>query len=173
MDIARLRAQPTASDTSGSNLAQEFLQVASSERPSDAKRSRACFEMLREVEEILNGLKTFIRDADLNGGLDKVMKDPGLKNYIKDRINEAKIKIDALNNQCRDILPKSATRKVDELEQLLDRAKREIEQQTGGSFNIDWSGLADDLGKILGAAAGLAGGVIWLLRGGPLSSPAY
>lgn len=152
----------------------EFMRIASSDGPSSGQRAQACQSMLQEVQEILEGLNSMIRDAERAGmSLEELMRDPDMRSYVRSRVDEALIKIEALKSQCGDVLPASEMQKVDELEQRLRRTLREMDGQGGGAFRIDWNAVGQGLADGVSIGLGILGGVLWWLTGGPLRSPGY
>jgi hypothetical protein len=143
--------------------------MASSDRPSQNQKAKACATMLVEVEGILESLRNVVRGAERSGrSLRDFLADPSSRKLIEDRIEVAQAKITAILGQCRDVLPMPQIRRVRDLQRELGDIRRRVlainTARTAEQAGQAAAGAAEALGRGLGKGLEAIGGVLlWLL----------
>ena len=105
--------------------------------------------MLNEAHATIQGLEIAVPRMSREM-IEHMLRDPDNRAFIEDRLDEADAKLEAVKNQCGDVLPKGTMDGVADLQKRLKKIRNSIDdalRDPGGDAMKAVAGLADVVGK--------------------------
>lgn len=146
---------------------QHGFKVAQADPTTHKQRQDACLSLLNEAHAVVKSLEIAIPQMSPET-MENLLRDPGNRRLIEDRLDEADAKLETVKNQCGDVLPKETMDGVADLQKRLKKVRNSIDEaldDPGGDAMKALAGLAELAGKGLLTLLGGIGLLFNLFRG--------